>query len=168
MAHRFAGTVDVLVIAARQAAHNRVLHELGDFRDGLEVAVRRGREARFYDVDAHLVQQDGDFELLLMGHRGAGRLLAVAQRGVQYPYAVFFGSRGGSVCCFGMRKFGHNSRFLARYAEDITNRARPLMERPGFNPQALALKLGSQRSGANKEKKQAAHRVRRRSGCGRE
>ena len=27
------------------------------------------------------------------------------------------------------------------------------MERPGFNPQALALKLGCQRSGANKEKK---------------
>jgi hypothetical protein len=40
------------------------------------------------------------------------------------------------------------------------------MERPGFNPQALALKLGSQRSGANKEKKQAARRVRRRLGAG--
>ncbi len=39
------------------------------------------------------------------------------------------------------------------------------MERPGFNPQALALKLGSQRSGANKEKKQAA-RVRRRESAG--
>ena len=36
------------------------------------------------------------------------------------------------------------------------------MERPGFNPQALARKPGSQRSGANKEKKQAARRVRRR------
>lgn len=36
------------------------------------------------------------------------------------------------------------------------------MERPGFNPQALARKPGSQRSGANKEKKQAAQRVRRR------
>ena len=113
VAHRFAGTVDVLVIAARQAAHNRVFYELGDLRDRLEIAVRRGREARLDDVDAHLVQQDGDFELLVMGHRGARRLLAVAQRGVQYPYAILFGSRGGSVCCFGMRKFGHNSRFLA-------------------------------------------------------
>jgi len=36
------------------------------------------------------------------------------------------------------------------------------MERPGFNPQALARKPGSQRSGANKEKKQAAQRIRRR------
>ncbi len=33
------------------------------------------------------------------------------------------------------------------------------MERPGFNPQALAREPGSQRSGANKEKKQAARRV---------
>ncbi len=39
------------------------------------------------------------------------------------------------------------------------------MERPGFNPQALALKLGCQRSGANKEKKQAT-RVRRRGAAG--
>ncbi len=36
------------------------------------------------------------------------------------------------------------------------------MERPGFNPQALAREPGSQRSGANKEKKQAAQRVCRR------
>jgi len=36
------------------------------------------------------------------------------------------------------------------------------MERPGFNPQALAREPGSQRSGANKEKKQAAQRVRHR------
>jgi hypothetical protein len=40
------------------------------------------------------------------------------------------------------------------------------MERPGFNPQALARKPGSQRSGANKEKKQAARHVRRRSAAG--
>jgi hypothetical protein len=39
------------------------------------------------------------------------------------------------------------------------------MERPGFNPQALARELGSQRSGANKEKKQAA-RVGRRGSAG--
>ncbi len=36
------------------------------------------------------------------------------------------------------------------------------MERPGFNPQALARMPGSQRSGANKDKKQAARRIRRR------
>ncbi len=41
------------------------------------------------------------------------------------------------------------------------------MERPGFNPQALAREPGSQRSGANKEKKQAAQRVRSRARGGR-
>ena len=38
------------------------------------------------------------------------------------------------------------------------------MERPGFNPQALAHSLGCQRSGANKE--EAAQRVRRRFDAG--
>ncbi len=40
------------------------------------------------------------------------------------------------------------------------------MERPGFNPQALAREPGSQRSGANKEKKQAARRIFRRDSAG--
>ena len=35
------------------------------------------------------------------------------------------------------------------------------MERPGFNPQAPAHSLGRQRSGADKDKKEAAQRVRR-------
>jgi hypothetical protein len=39
------------------------------------------------------------------------------------------------------------------------------MERPGFNPQALAREPGSQRSGANKDKK-AAQRVRCRRDAG--
>jgi hypothetical protein len=40
------------------------------------------------------------------------------------------------------------------------------MERPGFNPQAPAHSLGRQRSGANKNKKEAAQCIRRRA-CGR-
>ena len=40
------------------------------------------------------------------------------------------------------------------------------MERPGFNPQAPAHSLGRQRSGANKNKKKAAQRVRRRARAG--
>ena len=134
MAHRFARPVDVLRIAARQAAHDRVLHQLRNLRDGLEIAVRRGREARLDDVDAHRIQQLRDLELLVMGHGGAGRLLAVAQRGVEDQYAVFFGSRGGGVCSFGMRKFGHTLRFLAWCAEDSTNRARPLWSARALTP----------------------------------
>jgi hypothetical protein len=36
------------------------------------------------------------------------------------------------------------------------------MERPGFNPQALARRPGCQRSGANKDEKKAAQRAYRR------
>ena len=43
------------------------------------------------DVDAHVVEQLGDFELLLMGHGGAGALLAVAQGGVEDDDAVLLG-----------------------------------------------------------------------------
>ena len=48
------------------------------------------------DVDAHLVEQRGDFELLLVGHGGAGALLAVAQGGVENNDAVLLGL-GGAV-----------------------------------------------------------------------
>ena len=113
MTDGLAGAVDVLRIAARQAAYDRVFHELRDFRDGFEIAVGRGREAGLDDVDAHRVQQLRDFELLVMGHGRAGRLLAVAQRGVEDQYAILFRSRGGGVRSFGVRKIGHNLRFLA-------------------------------------------------------
>ena len=46
------------------------------------------RETGLDDVDAHLVQQFGDFQLLLEGHRGAGALFAVAQGGVENNDAV--------------------------------------------------------------------------------
>jgi hypothetical protein len=40
------------------------------------------------------------------------------------------------------------------------------MERPGFNPQALARWPGCQRSGANKDEKKAAQRAYRRRDAG--
>ena len=40
------------------------------------------------DVDAHLIEQLGDLELLLEGHGGAGALLAVAQGSVEDHDAV--------------------------------------------------------------------------------
>ena len=40
------------------------------------------------DVDAQCVEEIGDLQLLLEGHRGAGRLLAVAQGGVENHDAV--------------------------------------------------------------------------------
>ena len=81
---RLAGAVDVLEAGARQAADDGVLDELGDLAHRLEIAGRGNRKAGFDDVDAHLVEQFGDAQFFFMRHRGAGRLLAVAQSGVEY------------------------------------------------------------------------------------
>ena len=76
---------------AREPADHGVLGALGDLVDGGEVAFRGDRKAGLDDVDAHLVEQLGDFELLLVRHGGAGALLAVAQGGVEDDDAVLLG-----------------------------------------------------------------------------
>ena len=70
-------------LRAGEPADHRVLGPPRDLLDALEIALARDREACLDDVDAHLVEQLGDFELLLEGHGGAGALLAVAQGGVE-------------------------------------------------------------------------------------
>jgi hypothetical protein len=87
----FAGAVDVVEAGAGEAADHRFLGALGDLVDGGEVAFRGDRKAGLDDVDAHLVEELGDFELLLVGHRRARALLAVAQGGVEDNDAVFLG-----------------------------------------------------------------------------
>ena len=78
--------------AARdKPAYDRVLGALGDLVHGREIALRGDRKAGLDDVDAHLVEQLGDLELLLMRHGGAGALLAVAQCGVEDDDAVLVG-----------------------------------------------------------------------------
>ena len=59
------------------------LIELGNQVDGLEVPVGTGREARLDHVHLQPLELAGDAQLLVLGHRGAGRLLAVAQGGVE-------------------------------------------------------------------------------------
>ena len=82
--------------AARdEPADDRVLRALGDLVHRGEVALRGDRKAGLDDVDAHLVEQLGDFELLLVGHGGARALLAVAQGGVEDDDAVLLGLRWG-------------------------------------------------------------------------
>ena len=88
-----AAAVDVLEGGAREAADDGVLGALGDLVHGREIALRGDREAGLDDVDAHLVEQLGDLELLLVRHGGAGRLLAVAQGGVEDDDAVLLGLR---------------------------------------------------------------------------
>ncbi len=85
---RLGAAVDVLEGGARKSADHRVLGALGDLVHGGEIALRGDRKAGLDDVDAHLVEQLGDLELLLVGHGGAGALLAVAQGGVEDDDAV--------------------------------------------------------------------------------
>ena len=87
-----AGAVDVELARPRQPAHHRPLEPLGDLRHGLEIALRGDREARLDDVDAHLVEEVGDLQLLLEGHGGAGALLAVAQGRIEDEDAVGVGA----------------------------------------------------------------------------
>ena len=88
---RFGAAVDVLEGGARQPANHRLLGALGDLVDGGVIAFGGDRKSSLDDVDAHLVEQLGNLELLLMGHGGAGTLLAVAQGGVENDDAVLFG-----------------------------------------------------------------------------
>ena len=90
---RFAGAVDVLEAGAGEPADHGVLGALGDLVDGGEIALGGDRKAGLDDVDAHGVEQLGDFELLLVRHGGAGALLAVAQGGVEDDDAVLLGLR---------------------------------------------------------------------------
>src|SRR5260370_39242874 len=58
---------------------------------GGEVAIRGDRKAGLDDIDTHLVEEIGDFELLLMRHGRAGALLAVAQGSIEDENAVLLG-----------------------------------------------------------------------------
>jgi hypothetical protein len=82
-AHRLRRPLDVPLVAARQAGDGRALDPGGDGADRLEVAGRGGREPRLHHVHPKRDQGVGDLQLLVGRQRGAGRLLAVAQRGVE-------------------------------------------------------------------------------------
>ena len=85
-----AGAIDVLEARACQSAHDGIFYELRDFRDRLEIPVRRNRKSRFDDIDAHRIEQFGDFQFLFESHRSTRRLLAVAQRRVEYSNSFRF------------------------------------------------------------------------------
>jgi len=85
------GPIDVGGTGPGEAADNRFLDDLGNLRNRFEIAVRGDRKAGLDDIDAHLVEELGDLHLLLEGHRCAGRLLAIAQRGVEDDDAILAG-----------------------------------------------------------------------------
>ena len=117
--------------------HGGARHAPGDLRHGLEVALGGDGEAGLDDVDAHLVEQAGDLDLVLEGHGGAGALLAVAQRRVEDQDAVGLG-----------RNLGHGGildgvRGAREVGDGMGDQARS-PERPGPKP--------GRPSGAAKEK----------------
>src|SRR5262249_53525584 len=64
---------------------------LGDLLHGCEVAFRRDWKAGLDNVNAHVVEELGHFELLLVSHGRAGALLPVTQSGVEDDDAVLIG-----------------------------------------------------------------------------
>jgi hypothetical protein len=70
-------------MSARQSGDDGSLHLAGDRLDRLEVARRGDREPGLDHVDAQPRELVRDLELLDRVQRDAGRLLAVAQRGVE-------------------------------------------------------------------------------------
>ncbi len=128
VAHRLAAAIDVLEAGAGQPGHGGALDPPGDLAHRLEIAFGGDREAGLDDVDAHLVEQLGDLELLFQGHGGAGRLLAIAQRGVEDEDPVAAGGsadglgHGGTGWVGGA--VGHGQFLRIRAVLDHNNRFR--------------------------------------------
>ena len=70
-------------MAARQRRHDRAPDLAGDLMDAPVVAIRRRGEPGLHDVHAQRIELAGEAEFLLGGETVAGRLLAVAQGGVE-------------------------------------------------------------------------------------
>ena len=84
----FPGAVDILDRGARQTGDRAGFDDGGDFANGFEIAVRGDRKPGLNDIDTHFLEHQGDANLLVQVHRTAGRLFAVAQRGVENSDAV--------------------------------------------------------------------------------
>ncbi len=84
------GTLDVRLLGTGEAQHDRLGHRLADAADRVVVALGGSGEAGLDDVDVQLLELAGDRDLLLDVHRGAGRLLAVAERRVEDLYVLGF------------------------------------------------------------------------------
>ncbi len=105
---RLGATVDVDLSGAAQARHRALGDDLGDLTDGLEIAIGGDWETGLDNVDAHVLQDLGELELLFQGHRGARRLLAVAHGGVEDDDAVALRLALSCGLVFG----GHGELFL--------------------------------------------------------
>ena len=88
MFHGLCATIDVLRTRPGKSRDHGVLRTLRNLGDRFEIALRGNREPGFDDIDAHLVEKLGNFDLLFEGHGRAGALLAVAQRRVENTHSI--------------------------------------------------------------------------------
>jgi hypothetical protein len=73
-----------------------MLDGFGDGLDGVGVARTGGGKTGFDDIDAELFQLARDAQFLVLGHRCARALLAIAQGGVKIYKRSFM---AGSMAC---------------------------------------------------------------------
>ncbi len=115
--HRAGGHLDIFLLGARQRSDARLANGLGDGGDGGEIALRSHGKAGLDDVHAQVLQGVRHGELFLGGHAAAGRLLAVAQSGVEERYMMRGPVIGGLMCTHRLRPgrethFSTNSKSL--------------------------------------------------------
>ena len=130
--HGFPAAVDVFVIGAGEATDRRGFCQLRDLGYGAEIAFGSDGETGFDNIDAHFIEQLGDFQLFFVGHCGAGGLLAVAQGCVENQHAVF---GHGSVPCLSLalkirRWFPLSGRAEWHAQRRLRSRLRPSRRRP--------------------------------------
>ena len=90
--HRFQGPVDVPFLGTCETNDPRPADLLTYSAYRVEVTVRRGGKSRFDHIDAKLLQLAGNNYFLFNGHARAGRLFAIAERGIENLYYVIGGS----------------------------------------------------------------------------
>ena len=83
LAQRFPSTIDVVFVASREAANRRAANRVRNLAHRLEIARRSDRKASFDHIHAQIHERLRDFQLLFEVHAAAGRLLAVAERGIE-------------------------------------------------------------------------------------
>ena len=98
--HRFTGTINIGIDRTSETGNGCAFDALGNFCHRFEIAIRGNRKTGFDDVDAHRIQEIGDFKLLFERHGCARRLFAIAQGGVENDDAVFIGCGGHNLWSF--------------------------------------------------------------------
>ena len=80
---RARGGLDIFALAPGERGDARAADLAGDLADGFRVTGGGDREAGLEDVDAEIGELVRHAELLVVVHGAAGRLLAIAERGVE-------------------------------------------------------------------------------------